>query len=70
MYREIIISAGKKQTIELPDDFIGKKVEIIAFPIEETKNHLDRTEIAFKFWRTHSIDMSDFKFDRDEANER
>lgn len=70
MYREIITSADKKQTIELPDDFVGKKVEIIAFPVEEAKSHQDKTKIAFKFWRSHSIDMSDFKFDRDEANER
>ena len=70
MYREIIIPTDTKQTIEFPEEFIGKQVEIIAFPIEEKETNQSKTEQAFNFWRKHSIDMSNFKFDRNEANER
>ncbi|MFI5201519.1 MAG: hypothetical protein ACHQNE_03960 [Candidatus Kapaibacterium sp.] len=27
-------------------------------------------ENALKFWKAHNVDLSQFKFDRDEANER
>jgi hypothetical protein len=70
MYREIIIRTGMKQTVEFPEEFVGKQVEIIAFPLEEKETNQTKTEQAFNFWRKHSIDMSNFKFDRNEANER
>lgn len=70
MYREIIIPTDTTQTIEFPEEFIGKQVEIIAFPIEEKETNQSKAEKAFKFWKKHSIDMSHFKFDRNEANER
>lgn len=35
MYREIITPQQVDYTIHLPEDLIGKKVEIIAFSIEE-----------------------------------
>lgn len=70
MYREIIIPTNTKQTIELPVEFVGKQIEVIAFPIEEKEDNQPETEDAFEFWKKHSIDMSNFKFDRSEANER
>ena len=70
MYREIIIPTNTTQTIEIPEEFIGKQVEIIAFAIEEKETDQSKNEKAFKFWKKHSIDMSNFKFDRSEANER
>lgn len=70
MYREIIIPTDTKQIIEFPEEFVGKQVEIIAFPVEEKEISQSNVEQAFNFWRKHSIDMSHFKFDRDEANER
>lgn len=70
MFREIIIPTETIQTIEFPKEFIGKQVEILAFPIEEKETSKSKTREAFKFWKNHSIDMADFKFDRNEANER
>ena len=70
MYREIIIPADTKQIIEFPEEFVGKQIELIAFPIEEENSNQPKTEDAFKFWKEHSINMSNFKFDRSEANER
>jgi len=69
MYREIIIPTHTKQTIEFPKEFIGKQVEIIAFPIEGNESNQPDNNDAYSFWKKHSIDMSNFKFDRSEANE-
>ncbi|MEJ7684823.1 MAG: hypothetical protein WKG06_44655 [Segetibacter sp.] len=70
MYREIITPADTKQVIEFPEEFVGKQIEIIAFPIKEKESNQCETEDAFKFWEKYSIDMSNFTFDRTEANER
>lgn len=70
MYREIIIPTDTHQVIELPEEFIGREVEIIAFPVETKTINKHHIEDAFKFWKENSIDMTNFKFDRIEANER
>ena len=70
MYREIIIPSHTRHTIELPKELVGKQVEIIAFSIEEKEHSHSTNTDAFNFWKKHSIDMSNFKFDRSEANER
>jgi hypothetical protein len=70
MFREIIIPTETRQTIEFPEDFVGKPVEIIAFTIDDKEKKQFDSEEAFKFWEEHRVDMSNFKFDRFEANER
>ena len=82
MYRAIITPKETTLTIELPDQLVGKSVEVIAFEIEKnsesfvsdsklTKNKAKRTfEEAVAFWDSMAVDMSDFKFNREEANER
>lgn len=70
MYREIITPTNTQQTIEFPEEFVGKQIEVIAFPINEKENLQEEMEDAFKFWKKHSVNMSNFKFDRSEANER
>ena len=70
MYREIIIPTDTHQVIELPEEFIGKEVEIIAFPVENKECIKYVFEDALKFWKKNRIDMTNFKFDRIEANER
>ena len=47
MIREIVIPTNTKQTIEFPEEFIGKQVEIIAFTIEEKTIGEPETEKAF-----------------------
>ena len=70
MYREIITPTDTHQVIELPEEFIGREVEIIAFPVETKKYKKRFLKDALKFWKDNSIDMTNFKFDRIEANER
>ncbi|MET4081820.1 hypothetical protein ABIB40_001771 [Pedobacter sp. UYP30] len=70
MYHEIIIPSATKQTIQFPEEFVGRQIEIIAFPVEEKIREVINRNNALDFWKANSIDMSNFKFNRSEANER
>jgi hypothetical protein len=74
MYRAIITPKETKVTIELPQEMVGKPVEVIAFDIQksgpfEPREKPTREEIN-RFYKTYNVDMTGFKFNRDEANER
>ncbi len=74
MFRKVIkIESEDDLRIELPKEYMHKEIEITASEIDDA----DRTatekadfEEAMKFFDSIQIDMSNFKFDRDEANER
>jgi hypothetical protein len=65
--REIVVPENNKIELTVPDHFIGKTIEVIAFEIEEEK-----TSKSFKKKTSDAIklDLSGYKFNRDEANER
>ena len=88
LIREIIVPTSNTYMLNLPDKLIGKKVEVIAFEIEE-KPASNREENIRKFneslanlnmnreqklskiqeiFKDSLVDLSNFKFDRDEAN--
>jgi hypothetical protein len=64
--------------LELPEEFIGKEVEILAFevventPVPKPGSVGDSKEERLKYLvdalEPYRIDMSGYKFDRDEAN--
>jgi hypothetical protein len=70
LIREIIFPTENTYTLHLPEEMIGKQVEIIAFEIE--KAPLDRKEKSIDdikaIFKDSLIDLSNYKFDRDEAN--
>lgn len=72
MYRQIVTPKSNKLTLHLPDEFIGYLVEVIAFSIDQDQpmNNKYSWENAIKFFNAHQVDLSKFKFDRNEANER
>lgn len=75
MYRQIITPDNTKFTITFPQEFIGKEVEVIAFTLKEATQEIKAAdtarEEALTFLKNSKrIDLSNFKFDRDEANER
>ncbi len=64
-------------TLHLPDDMLGKVIEIIAFEIEEEGKNYTIKAISDKQKRLSQIDnltkdklvdLSNYKFNRDEAN--
>ncbi|MBE9461752.1 hypothetical protein ACFP1I_31030 [Dyadobacter subterraneus] len=70
LIREIIVPTDNTYLLKLPDEMIGKQVEVIAFEIEarpaidieERRKRLHESLADLK------VDLSNFKFDRDEAN--
>ncbi len=74
MLREIIIPSDNAYLLRLPDKFIGKTVEVIAFEVKDknvmvkpAKNAMEET---LQFYDSINIDLSGHHFNRDEANER
>ncbi len=68
MYREIITPKMTTFTLELPINFVGKKVEIIAFEINE--NNKSKSKISFKEkLKNFSFNSGGYKFDRLEATD-
>jgi len=66
-----IIITPDRQTIsfDIPKDYVGKEIEVIAFAIDEgiTKEKPPRKKASFTALH---VDTKDYKFNRDEANER
>jgi len=75
MFHRIIHPRKKEDLLlELPEEFLDKEVEIQANEVNgkhaEEKSREERLKEYFEFLDTIKVDMKDFKFDRDEANER
>ena len=78
MIRKIVIPQERTLVLELPEEFVGKEVEVLAFAVEEeasthenspaTHKKPERLQKIRDTFSKYRVDMSDFKFDRDEAN--
>ena len=77
LVREIIYPTENNYTLRLPDEMIGKQVEVIAFEIEKTSkkevsDKMERVKESLQnlqsIFKDNRVDLSNFKFDRDEAN--
>jgi hypothetical protein len=75
MLREIVKSSDKSYTLILPDEMVGKTIEVIAFEIQETLSTADSVpvntleSISKKYGSYPIISHADYQFDRDEAND-
>ena len=71
MIRTTIIPDKKNVTVLLsvPENYIGKEMEVIAFTKKEGFNEYEITKKDVSFTAL-SIDTKGFKFNRNEANER
>ena len=69
MIRTIITADRNSLTLQLPDDFLGKQVEVIAFVIEEAKTNAEGIKKT-KSFSAIELDTRGFKFNREEANDR
>ena len=72
MYRQIIKPNSNNNTISLPRSWYGMEVEVIAFPIMpviSAENSVEqRRKKREEMLRKYSMDLSGFKFNREEAN--
>ena len=67
MIRTTLIPDKQSISFDIPSDYIGKQIEIIAFALDEGLPTLDKKKATFN---ALSIDTLDFRCNRDEANER
>ncbi|MDR0814675.1 MAG: hypothetical protein LBN37_02860 [Bacteroidales bacterium] len=68
MIRSVLVPDSAEVLLSIPEEYVGKKVEITAFPIIDTVVRQERRKkVTFN---SISIDTVGFKFNRDEANER
>jgi len=72
MVRTLVVPDQQNISIHLPESYVGKTVEIIAFEVNESEvTAKKRTmEEITNFYKGMQLDLSTYKFDRDEANER
>lgn len=70
MIRTIITADKNNLTLLIPDEFLGKKIEVIAFVIEEAKVKVIDDLKKIKTFSTIQLDTKGFMFNREEANER
>ncbi|MDB4920486.1 hypothetical protein [Mucilaginibacter sp.] len=76
MIRTILKSDNNNLNIELPDDMVGKVIEVIIFSLDEVEyiengdlEKAERLAAIEKALEKYRINTSGFKFDRDEAND-
>jgi hypothetical protein len=71
MIREIIFPTSNSYTLLLPDNLIGKEVEVLAFEVEESSIVAPTTFLkkASSIFDNCKVDLSNYKFNRDEAND-
>jgi hypothetical protein len=68
MVRTVLTADKQTLSFQVPVNYIGKQVEVIAFAIDEpVKETRERKKRIFTTIKTN---VTDFKFNRDELNER
>jgi hypothetical protein len=75
MFTQVITPVKKPVIIDIPDEYLGHRLNITVSELADEERTADDEnqysfENALKFWRAHRVDLSNFKFDREEANER
>ncbi|WP_299584722.1 hypothetical protein [Mucilaginibacter sp.] len=75
MVRELITPVNNKYILNLPDEMIGKTVEVIAFEVDSKEDVLkvkptqNIQDIKERYSRYPIISHDNYQFNRDEAND-
>jgi hypothetical protein len=70
MIRTVVTPDKNSLSFNIPDNYIGKKMEIIAFAVDEPSEDVIYTTKSRKSFSAVKLKTKGFKFDREEANER
>jgi len=70
MIRTVVTPNKNRVSFNIPDKYIGKKMEVIAFAVDESTEDVIYAAKSHKSFSAASINTKGFKFDRNEANER
>ena len=66
--REIVVPKNNKIELTVPDNFIGKKIEVIAFQLEDSS--LKTENKSRQSFTVANVKVEGYKFNREEVNER
>ncbi len=72
MIREIVKPEGNTYVLNLPNEMVGKMIEVVAFEIEENLPQIfekKNIEQLNKELEGLTVNLKAFKFNRDEAND-
>ncbi|MDR3184377.1 MAG: hypothetical protein LBT49_03125 [Prevotellaceae bacterium] len=73
MYKQIFIPNERSISIPIPQQWQGRKIEVTASPVlkdtVEEQSLLAKRKELDEILDQYLFDLSDFKFNRDEANE-
>lgn len=70
MIRTVVTPDKNFLSFNIPDKYIGKKLEVIAFAVDEPSEDVIYTTKSSKSFSAIKLNTKGFKFNRDEANER
>ncbi|MBO9613981.1 MAG: hypothetical protein J7619_14855 [Dyadobacter sp.] len=73
LVKKVIVPTSTTFTLTLPKEMIGKEIEVVASEVKapRTLTELEkqqRQEAIEAIFRDNRVDLSNFKFDRDDAN--
>ena len=71
MIRKIVVPQERTYILDLPEEFVGKEVEVLAFALQEesTARPKKSTDDLEKELSGLTVHDPNFTFDRDEANQ-
>ena len=70
MIRTVVIPDKNMLSFNIPDKSIGKKMEVIAFAVDEPSEDIIFSSKSHKSFSAIKLNTKGFKFNRDQANER
>lgn len=70
MIRTIVTTNNNILTLSIPDRYIGRKLEVIAFAVDEPMDDIIFSTKSQKTFVAIKLNTKGYKFNRDEANER
>lgn len=68
MIRTVVIPDKTTFPVTIPEDYIGRSVEIILFAVDEATQGMKKA--VKRTFDAVQLDLTNYKFDRDEANQR
>jgi hypothetical protein len=70
MIRTIVTANNNILTLPIPDKYIGRQLEVIAFAVDEPSEDIILSTKSKKTFSAIKLKTKGFKFNRKEANER
>jgi hypothetical protein len=70
MIRTVIKTSNNTLILPIPDNYIGKQLEVIAFAVDEPFEDIILSNKRKKTFSAIRLNTKGFKFNREEANER